>query len=513
MAELCLSKEIQLSTDGRYSILRVRGDDLASLNRNMFSRYPDREWGTFFRFGWRRTSWGVHLTFVDGMWPGPGDMGRQTGLAEFRDLYSSRAFRTASNSGGLGIGVAHSHPSGSSTRPSPLDADMDLYYAREFSSFTNGVPYCSMIFQQSDERGYTISGRVYDRGDWLPVNDVIVVGATLRRIRSELVNQSANVLDTTMAYGESTNARLQGLLGQASGERLNSSVVGVVGCSGTGSPAIELLARAGIGGLVLVDPDKLSPSNLERVHGSRQAHLESEQRPLKVDVMREMVGEINPNTKITALAGNVLHDNVLDELLRCDLLLGCMDSYHGRAALSEIAHHYLLPSIDVGVSMSGADGTVTSQLADYAFYSPDLPCAYCRGRIDSRGIAFELMPETERALRKTAADEAAARGIDPDQYWGYSERQIHTVGYLTTLAGALSVGYAIGWLTGSSSAPFQDFQIDPSKPRFGCVQGSIESNPDCSCHHHIGWADAARSHRNVVLPSHWPKRAMLRYRT
>ena len=41
--------------------------------------------------------------------------------------------------------------------------------------------------------------------------------------------------------------------------------IAVVGCSGTGSPVIEQLARLGVGRLVLVDPDRVEEKNLNRI--------------------------------------------------------------------------------------------------------------------------------------------------------------------------------------------------------------------------------------------------------
>jgi len=49
-------------------------------------------------------------------------------------------------------------------------------------------------------------------------------------------------------------------------ERLGRAVVGIAGCGGLGSNAAVALARAGIGKLILVDHDRVEPSNLNRQH-------------------------------------------------------------------------------------------------------------------------------------------------------------------------------------------------------------------------------------------------------
>src|SRR5262249_35582719 len=153
---------------------------------------------------------------------------------------------------------------------------------------------------------------------------------------------------------------------------------------------------------VLVDPQRFGRSNLERVHGAFDRHLQLAEPPYKIDIMRSMIADINPRARVTGFVGNILHDNALDELLRCDGLLGCSDSFHGRAALSDLAQFYLLPSLDLGVSMDGARGVVTEQLVDFTQNSPDLPCAFCAERINSTEMTYELMSEDEKRARQEA---------------------------------------------------------------------------------------------------------------
>ena len=52
-----------------------------------------------------------------------------------------------------------------------------------------------------------------------------------------------------------------GILGQ---KKIQNSKVLVVGCGGLGSPVIDLLSRAGIGKIGMMDHDKVNLSNLHR---------------------------------------------------------------------------------------------------------------------------------------------------------------------------------------------------------------------------------------------------------
>lgn len=496
--------QIVLVSDSREAILRIRDVDRVRLEKHLFQRYPNREWGTFFMFGFRRTSWGLALSYAAPILPNAGDLVRQTDITEFAAKYNLRAFRTG-RTDRVAIGVAHSHPSGYMTRPSKLDDDMDSYFAQELTHYTGGQPYCSLIFQRNERMGFSFSGRVFDRGEWLPIKTMFTIGDHIDKDTSELCPSKA--ADAISFGEESPTARLSSLMGRRSAERLRVARVGIVGSGGTGTPVGNTFARAGIGGFVTVDPQRISPSNHERTHTTFRQDLINEDMPYKSALMKRMILAINPAADVAAYVGNSLQDNVIDDMLRCDVVLGCADTIHGRVLLSDLAKHFLLPSIDVAVDMDGKDGKLTSQIIQFTRFSPDCPCAFCYDLVNASDMAAELMTDEERAMREAEAKAAAERGQDPDAYWR-NQRQVHTVGYLTSAAGAMAAGYAIGWMTDAFSMPYDAFQLDIGQPHLGVVP--IRSQTvDCSCANHLGGADLASEFRNVSRPKHWRRRAML----
>jgi tRNA A37 threonylcarbamoyladenosine dehydratase len=80
------------------------------------------------------------------------------------------------------------------------------------------------------------------------------------------------------------------LIGQEGWERLKASTVMIFGIGGVGSFAVEALARAGVGHLILVDHDVVSLSNLNR----QILALHSTVGRVKVEVMKERLLDINP---------------------------------------------------------------------------------------------------------------------------------------------------------------------------------------------------------------------------
>lgn len=493
-------KAITLIQDGREVLLRIRESDREKLFRLLFHRYPEREWGTFFQFGFRRTRWGLLITWVNSLKPEPGDLDRGSPIVEFRPSYIRRALETF-DVGPLALGVIHSHPQGCAVTPSISDDDMDTYFAEEFERFSEGRPYASIIVSRNIEGELCFSGRIFDKGQWFALKTSLTVGKKLLREQARMPwrkekhaeeNSNSEILE-----------RISGLLGETAPKVLKNAVVGVVGCSGTGSPAMNVLARANIGEMVAVDPGLFKISNHQRNHASRFTDLSFITPPHKAWLALRMINEINPNIKVRAFVGDVLDDIVLDELLRCDIILGCSDSNYARAALGDIASQYLVPVLDLAVQMRAEDGRLLEQLCEIAHYGPGSPCPWCRNRVSAAAIRNETSTEVERKFMADAAADAERRGIDGAQYWGGLPPPELTVGYLTTVVGALGAGYAQNLILGCAGLPHPRFQFDVGAQSLGVVEDCRKPDPICACQKFIGWADQAIADRSVSKPSHW----------
>lgn len=495
-------KHIHLQHDGRYALWRIREEDKQKLLRLLFHRYPEREWGTFFRFGFRRTSWGLLITYVDALPPMSGDLDRRSSIVEFRPAYIQRALASFDEAP-LAVGVIHSHPEGCAVSPSMTDDDMDSYFSEEFERFSDGRPYASFILAKNEAGKLSITGRVFDKGIWYELKTVLTVGASL--LREETAKRFWMDTNDEEPAGEEKLERVIQLLGEKAPGQLKRAVVGVVGASGTGTPALNVLARALIGELIVVDPGRVKDSNHQRNLAMKDSDLSSEPKPYKASLARRMIQEISPNITVLSFVGDVLDDIVLDELVRCDAILGCSDANYARAALGDIASHYLVPVIDLAVQMRADQGFLKEQLSEIAYFAPGSPCPWCCNRVTAAAIRYETSTEAEREFMANAAAEAEARGADGAQYWGGTPPPELTVGYLTTMLGALGAGYAQNLILGAGAIPHQRFQFDVGLSSFGMVEDCREANAECACQRFIGWADQGRADRSVSKPSHWPK--------
>ena len=96
------------------------------------------------------------------------------------------------------------------------------------------------------------------------------------------------------------------LLGEEKSERLNHAHVLVVGLGGVGAYAAEMLCRAGVGRLTLVDADTVQPTNINRQLPALHSTLG---RP-KVEVLAARFRDINPDVELTVLPVFLKDENI-----------------------------------------------------------------------------------------------------------------------------------------------------------------------------------------------------------
>jgi len=474
-------------------VLRVADPDFGILKGIVLRRYPDYEWATFARFGWRDTpdTLVVTLACIDA--PISGDLDEQVGHVAIDEQYTLRIALSAEKHR-LAVGVIHSHPENGVPFPSRIDDDMDSYYAGYFSDFVPDRPYISLILSVVDGK-LVISGRAFWRGQWLVLERTAAERLTIETWPGGHTPIRKN-------FERDRVARFASAFGEESLQRLRGSTAAVIGAGGTGSAAIEVLARAGVGRLIIADPDYTDRSNLERNHGSYPEDAAA--NTPKVLVAANHVRAIDPSIMVTAFLGRLPQKEIVDEVVTADVVLGCTDQQHSRLALSDLAFRYLLPSIDCGVVLEGKDGNITGQVAQFARFLSADPCALCREMITPERISQELMSDEEKTQRQRAAAEARERGEDPNPYW-HNQAQINTVGYLTTAVGAMIAGYAIGWLTKRFDTPFERLQMNFVAKYLDVTDLAQKQRSACACARFRGWADQANADSLISAPVHWPK--------
>ena len=95
------------------------------------------------------------------------------------------------------------------------------------------------------------------------------------------------------------------ITGEKAIEKLNESTVAIFGIGGVGGYVAEALARAGVGRFVLVDNDRVAPSNINR----QIIALHSTVGRLKTEVMKERILDINPLADVRRVDAFYLPEN------------------------------------------------------------------------------------------------------------------------------------------------------------------------------------------------------------
>lgn len=204
--------------------------------------------------------------------------------------------------------------------------------------------------------------------------------------------------------------------------------------------------------------------------------------PLKIEIMKRMIAEINPTIQVTAFALPAHDPRVLSAISDGDLVLGCTDSNAGRVFVSDLALRLLMPVLNVNVCLDGQDGFVSDQIIQFTQFGPGLPCVYCRGQVNSRELAQELMSDDERAARKGRAQIEVERA---SMYW-VDEPIIPTTGSLATAASEIVAAYAVGLLTETSSPPMEFFEANLLSINLGVVSEPMKARKNCLCSGHEG---------------------------
>ncbi|GET20669.1 ThiF family protein [Prolixibacter denitrificans] len=243
---------------------------------------------------------------------------------------------------GYSVLKIHSHPSGYSNF-SNTDDDSDLKLFESVFGWTLNTKNHLSAIMVPDGR---ILGRIIDdKLTFHAISSVSIISDDIKRFEQnndEGLQKREVDIRNIQAFGEGTY------------QILKKMSVAVIGCSGTGSPVIEQLARLGIGKLVLVDPDVVEEKNLNRIINATQE--DAVKRRHKVEVLKNAIMSFGFGTEVTTYSDNLYNNmEAIKTVASCDFIFGCVDTVDGRHLLNLISNYYLTPLLDIGVRLD-ADG-------------------------------------------------------------------------------------------------------------------------------------------------------------
>jgi molybdopterin-synthase adenylyltransferase len=239
-------------------------------------------------------------------------------------------------------------------------------------------------------------------------------------------------------------------IGEAGQERLLDSSAVLVGCGALGTALANLLVRAGVGKLRIVDRDFVEPSNLQRQTLFEEADAQ-EALPKAVAAARRLRA-INSGVAVEGIVADLSPKNAEELLAGFPLILDGTDNFETRFLLNDAAIHLNVPWIYAAVVASyGVTLTVSPG---------ETACLAC-------------------ALESGEEDGARANGAG-------GEDTCDTVGVIGAAAGviaSLEAAEAIKLLTGKSEAVGGRLvSVDVWTGKFQLVR--VARNPDCrACVH------------------------------
>ena len=122
-------------------------------------------------------------------------------------------------------------------------------------------------------------------------------------------------------------------IGESGQGRLRNASVLLVGLGGLGSPLALYLAAAGVGHLVLLDDQRVEPSNLNRQVLYQQADL----KRFKVEAARDRLLALDSSLRVDALVETFRPANAKALLEASDLVVDGTDTFESKFLLNDAA--------------------------------------------------------------------------------------------------------------------------------------------------------------------------------
>ena len=234
--------------------------------------------------------------------------------------------------------------------------------------------------------------------------------------------------------------RTELMLGPEGLGRLRAAAVAVVGCGGVGAAAAEMLARAAVGHIALIDSDCVSESNINR----QLLALQSTVGLPKTQVLGLRLKDINPELELVTVDDYLTEENVADVLGglfpgRKLFVVDAIDTLSPKISLIQYCQSAGVPM----VSSMGAGAKVDATAVHVADISKTYECPLAHmlrkrhGRLGIR-TGFPAVFSTE-VPRKEAIILEETRN---------KKSQVGTISYLPTVFGCVCAQTAIKHIVG-----------------------------------------------------------------
>lgn len=235
---------------------------------------------------------------------------------------------------GLVLGFVHNHPV-SNIEFSSQDEINELNILHGLSGCNGEASFLVAMTLTEGKWNARIRRGALPR-EVLPVRHISVLSDKLGLHGITLPDETPEILlRQEAAFGKPFNAKLQSLRAV------------VVGAGGTGSAVATLLARAGVGELIIIDGDDLAGSNMNRVRGYQAKDIGKN----KAVCLKDFIDSLRLNVRVTAISAYLNESReAIDALSSADVVFGCTDDIAGRNLMNQAIYYHAQVYIDCGLT-------------------------------------------------------------------------------------------------------------------------------------------------------------------
>ena len=195
-------------------------------------------------------------------------------------------------------------------------------------------------------------------------------------------------------------SRQMSIVTRSEQERFKDAKITVIGCGGIGGETIEMLARMGIGELILVDKDAYDLSNLNR----QTLATINDLGLVKSEVAAEKVRLINPYVKTTTFNEHIDQTNIDKVIADSDIVIDALDNVLTRVIVSRKAKEKGIPYIH---------GAIHGTMGQITVFLPNSDKTY-EEMFNLPSVGKELDDETIEALKNVTSGVPPVIGPTPN---------------------------------------------------------------------------------------------------
>ena len=172
-------------------------------------------------------------------------------------------------------------------------------------------------------------------------------------------------------------------IGEEGQEKLLNSSVAIVGCGALGTVAVNNLARAGVGKILIIDRDFVELNNLQR----QMLFDENDVGAPKAVAAAEKIASINSDIEVHPIIKDINYTNIEEILNGVDLVIDGTDNIQTRMLINDVCVKNKIPWIYTGaIGTSGMSMNILPDKACIRCLYPGIPKAGSLPTCDTMGV-------------------------------------------------------------------------------------------------------------------------------